>query len=70
MDPNNLIEVNEITDILSFLKSIDWRSEYWLYGVGLFHICVAFMAFLISLNFQIVLFSGLCEYNMKFMLIL
>lgn len=62
MDPNNLIEINEITDIFSYLKSIDWRGELWLYGIGIFHIVTALMAFLVSVNFQIILFSGLCEY--------
>ena len=63
MDPNNLIEANQITDIFSFLKAIDWRGEWWLFGVGLFHVVVSLLAFLISVNFQIVLFSALCEYS-------
>ncbi|KAL7034848.1 hypothetical protein ACKWTF_008135 [Chironomus riparius] len=57
-DPNS-VEVNEITDIFSYLKSIDWQHEYWLYGILVFHIICATLAFLISLNFQIVLFMAL-----------
>lgn len=64
MDPNNLIEINEITDIFSYLKSIDWRGEWWLYGIGVFHIVTALLAFLVSVNFQIILFSALCEFSM------
>lgn len=63
MDSNNFIEINEITDIMSYLKSIDWRGEYWLLGVGIFHVLTSLMAFVLSLNFQIVLFSILCEYG-------
>lgn len=61
MDPNHFIEVNEITDIFSFLKSIDWRSEWWLLGVGVFHVVISLLALLVSVNFQIILFSALCE---------
>lgn len=66
-DPN-AVEVNEITDIFSYLKSIDWRNELWLYGILVFHIICALLAFFISLNFQIVLFMALCELstNSKF----
>jgi len=64
-DPN-LVEANEITDIVSYLKSIDWRHETWLYFVLVFHIVCAALAFLISLNFQIVLFMALCELSIYF----
>lgn len=61
MDPN-LIEINEITDIFSYLKSIDWRAEWWLFAIGIFHVATALVAFLVSVNFQIILFSALCEF--------
>ncbi|KAG5680851.1 hypothetical protein PVAND_010332 [Polypedilum vanderplanki] len=56
IDPN-LIEVNEITDIFSFLQAIEWKSEKWLWLVGIFHISVSVLAFILSLNFQIILFA-------------
>lgn len=62
MDSNQkFIEINEITDILSYLKSIDWRGEWWLIGLGLFHTLTAVMAFLASVNIQIILFLVLCN---------
>lgn len=64
-DPN-AVEVNEITDIFSYLKSIDWANELWLYGILIFHAICAALAFLISLNFQIVLFMALCELSINF----
>lgn len=61
-DPN-FIEVNEITDLFSYLKSINWKEEYfWLSGILVFHVVCAALAFIINLNFQIVLFMILCEY--------
>lgn len=68
MDPN-LIEVNEITDILSFLKSIDWTNEFWLVYVGIFHISISVLCFFISLNLQVILFSLLCKYSIYSMII-
>ena len=59
-DPN-FVEVKEITDIFSYLKSIDWKNEWWLFGILVFHVICAALAFLINLNFQIVLFMALCE---------
>lgn len=61
MDKDNLVEVNEITDIYTYLKSIDWKSEYWLFGVGIFHLLTSASVFLATLNIQIVLFSALCK---------
>lgn len=61
--PKGFIEVKEITDITSFLKSIDWRDT-WLYCLGLFHVAIVALSFLSRnmVNFQIVLFISLREY--------
>ncbi|CRK87792.1 CLUMA_CG001544, isoform A [Clunio marinus] len=60
MSEPGFIEVNEITDILSFVKSIDWRDS-WLYWLCAFHIGITTLSFLSRhmVNFQIVLFLGL-----------
>lgn len=52
----------EIKDVLSFLKSIDFKNELWLIGVGIFHITISILALVISVNFQILLFLILREY--------
>lgn len=62
MDRPGFIEVNEITDITSFLKSIDWHDT-WLYLLGLFHVAITVLSFLSRnmANCQIVLFISLRE---------
>jgi hypothetical protein len=62
---SKLIDVNEITDIFSFLKSIEWNREYWLILIAIFHVSVSVLAFVASLNVQIIIFMGLCKLKVK-----
>ncbi|XP_047987349.1 transmembrane protein 18 [Leguminivora glycinivorella] len=54
------IEVNEISDFVSYIRSIEWRDP-WLIALLSFHILVTFMCFSTRNygNFQVMLFITL-----------